>query len=169
MGVMNLMSAFGMKLSGLIKLKPGHGAVIEGNDFVLDALEMLPPPRIQGRLTAISVGAGVITQTFGPAPGQDVQALRAPVAGSPNYMYFRHGALRFGKLTMADADLLILDDNPANAFDFSLDRYNDQLVAGYSRSTAALGLVVHMPDFRTLGRSDSASVRLRPVSRVHTR
>ncbi|MEP7346552.1 MAG: hypothetical protein ABI877_14875, partial [Gemmatimonadaceae bacterium] len=74
-------------------------------------------------------------------------------------MYFRNGTLRFGKLTMADADLLILDKDPANVFDFSLDRYNDQLVAGYSNSTAALGLIVHMPDFRTLGHKVSSRAK----------
>jgi hypothetical protein len=75
-------------------------------------------------------------------------------------MYFRHGTLRFGKLTMVNADLLIVDQDPASIFDFSLDRYNDQLVAGYSKSTASLGLVVYMPDLRTLDlkRGAAASV-----------
>ncbi len=156
MGVTNAMKFFGVELGGLIKLQPGHGASIDGNDFILDALEILPPPRIRGRLTGIQVGSGVITQTFSPTPGQDIRPLRPLDAGTPNYMYFRHGRLRFGKLTMDDADLLIVDRDPANVFDFSLDRYNDQLVAGYSKSTTALGLVVHMPDFRTLGRTARA-------------
>ncbi len=67
-------------------------------------------------------------------------------------MYFRGGALRFGKLTMADADLALVDQEPKSPFDFSLAGYNDQLVAGYSKSTQALGLVVHMPDFASLKR-----------------
>ena len=110
-------------------------------------------------------------QSFGPAPGQDVRSLREPAAGAPNYMYFRHGTLRFGKLTMVNADLLIVDANPANTFDFSLDRYNDQLVAGYSKSTAALGLVVHMPDFRTLGLKPRAAAgvpKIQPPSAAPT-
>ena len=157
MGVTNAMKFFGVQLGGLINLQPGHGASIDGNDFILDALEILPPPRIRGRLTAISVGSGVINQTFSPTPGQDVQPLRSIEASTPNYMYFRNGTLRFGKLTMQNADLLIVDQEPANVFDFSLDRYNDQLVAGYSKSTTALGLVVHMPDFRTLGSTTRAA------------
>ena len=153
MGVTSAMKLFGVQLGGLIKLQPGHGASIDGNDFILDALEILPPPRIRGRLSSIAVGPGGIDQTFSPSPGQDLQPLRSLEAGTPNYMYFRNGKLRFGKLTMSDADLLIVDGDPANVFDFSLDRYNDQLVAGYSKSTTALGLVVHMPDFRTLDRT----------------
>jgi hypothetical protein len=149
-GVTNLMDFFGVELANVIKLKAGRGASIEGNDFILDPEAILPPPQIRGHLTRIAVGDGVIEQTFSAEPGQDVRPLRAPSAQTPNYMYFRHGTLRFGKLTMVNADLLIVDQDPANTFDFSLDRYNDQLVAGYSKSTEVLGLVVHMPDLRTL-------------------
>ncbi len=149
-GVTNIMDFFGVELANVIKLKGDRGATIDGNDFILDPEAILPPPQIRGRLTRIAVGNGAIEQTFSAQPGQDVTPLRTRPARTPNYMYFRHGTMRFGKLTMVDADLLIVDDDPANVFDFSLDRYNDQLVAGYSKSTAALGLVVHMPDLRSL-------------------
>lgn len=149
-GVTNIMDFFGVELANVIKLKAGRGASIEGNDFILDPEAILPPPQIRGHLTSIAVGNGEIRQTFSARPGQDVRPLRAPSAETPNYMFFRHGTLRFGKLTMVNADLLIVDQDPANTFDFSLDRYNDQLVAGYSKSTGVLGLVVHMPDLRTL-------------------
>lgn len=48
---------------------------------------------------------------------------------------------------MTDADLEIIDGNPRTPFDFSLDEYNRQLVAGYSRNTPSHGLIVHMPDY----------------------
>ncbi|HEX9562414.1 MAG TPA: hypothetical protein VF981_00515 [Gemmatimonadaceae bacterium] len=165
-GVTNAMKFFGVSLNSLVKIPAGRGASIDANDFLLDPLAILPPPRIRGHLTGIAVGDGEIRQTF-RAPGVNVTPLRAPAAGTPNYMYFRHGTLRFGKLTMTNADLLIVDADPGNTFDFSLDRYNDQLVAGYSKSTSALGLVVHMPDFRTLRRkaglaADSTTAPVRP-------
>jgi outer membrane protein OmpA-like peptidoglycan-associated protein len=62
-------------------------------------------------------------------------------------MYYRGGTLRFGKLTMNDADLKIIDADPKNPFDFSLDHYNAQLVAGTSKNTPNFGLVVYMPDY----------------------
>jgi hypothetical protein len=159
-GVTNVMDFFGVELANVIKLKAGRGASIDGNDFILDPEAILPPPQIRGHLTRIAVGNGQIQQTFSARPGQDTKPLRAPTAQTPNYMYFRHGTLRFGKLTMVNADLLIVDQDPASIFDFSLDRYNDQLVAGYSKSTASLGLVVYMPDLRTLDlkRGAAASV-----------
>jgi hypothetical protein len=37
-----------------------------------------------------------------------------------------------------------VDARPAPWFDFSLDRYKEQLVAGYSKTLSDLGLEVHM-------------------------
>jgi hypothetical protein len=61
-------------------------------------------------------------------------------------MYFRGGKLRFGKLTMTDTDLALIDEDPKDPFDFNLDRYNDQRVAGYSKNTPSHGLKTFMPD-----------------------
>jgi hypothetical protein len=64
--------------------------------------------------------------------------------------------VRFGKLTMADTDLELLDADPADSFDFSLDHYNEQLVAGYSKSNKQGGLCVHMPDYSKVNRPAAA-------------
>lgn len=37
---------------------------------------------------------------------------------APNYMCYRGSVLRFGKLTMVDADLQIADADPKDPFDF---------------------------------------------------
>jgi hypothetical protein len=153
--VRGLMRFFGVHVAGLITLRPGYGARIDQDDFLLDPTGILPPPRIQGRLSAIQVEPGRIAQTFGGA--DSTAPLHPPDGAASNYMYFRGGTLRIGKLTMADADLEILDDDSSNPFDFSLNHYNDQLVAGYSKNTADRGLIVHMPDFRTLGTGASAA------------
>ena len=47
--------------------------------------------------------------------------------------------LRFGKLTISDADLVLTDMNPSDPLDFYLDHYKDQLVAGYRKTTPAFG------------------------------
>ena len=74
-------------------------------------------------------------------------------------MYFQGATLRFGKLTMMNTDLLILDDDPSDPFDFFLDRYNDQLVAGYNRNTRDHGLIVYMPDKGEIGSKDATTGR----------
>ena len=76
---------------------------------------------------------------------------------------------QFRKLAMHLADLLIVDANPTTPFDFSLARYNAQLVAGYSQSTSTLGLVVHMPDLRSLARTGRAPANAPTHARATTR
>jgi hypothetical protein len=65
-------------------------------------------------------------------------------------MSYRGAQLRFGKLTMGDTDLVLIDMDPRDPLDFYLDHYKDQLVAGYSRTTPQFGLRVFIPDFNKL-------------------
>jgi hypothetical protein len=53
---------------------------------------------------------------------------------------------------MTATDLELVDMDPSDPFDFSVEHWNDQLVAGYSKTTAARGLKAHMPDYNDLGR-----------------
>ena len=152
-GVRRLMRLFGLELEELAKVEPGRGVRIEGDDFLLDPTAILPPPRTRGRVTRLVVGNGRVGQTFGGA--EPAVPLAQPGSDSANYMYFQGGSLRFGKLTMANTDLLILDDDPSDPFDLFLDGYNDQLVAGYNRNTPDYGLIVHMPDRGDLKRTEA--------------
>jgi hypothetical protein len=149
-GVRRMMRFFGLQLDELAKIKPGHGVRIVDDDFFLDPTAILPPPRTRGRVTRLVVGNGKIVQTFGGS--EPAHRLTDAGVDSANYMFFRGAVLRFGKLTMAGTDLLILDDDPTDPFDFFLDRYNEQLVAGYNRNTPDHGLIVHMPDLGDIGR-----------------
>jgi hypothetical protein len=63
--------------------------------------------------------------------------------------------LRFGKLTMDDTDMRLIDADPADPFDFFPDHYEDQLVAGYSKTTATGGLLVYMPDYGKISKPPS--------------
>jgi len=108
-------------------------------------------PAVEGRVGRVEVTDSEIVQTFRPADGHAPDPLVLPIPKTPNYMFFRGGVLRFGKLTMDDTDLFIQDAAPEDPFDFWLDRYNDQLVGGGSRNTRDHGLIVVMPDFAKLG------------------
>ena len=60
--------------------------------------------------------------------------------------------MRFGRLTMTDTDMRLIDADPSDPFDFFPDHYNDQLVAGYSKTTASGGLLVYMPDYNKISK-----------------
>ena len=150
-----LMGLLGIEMDDMVKIQAGRGIVVEDNDFILDPQQMLPPPRIRGNVSSVRIEGDQVIQVFGTgaAPGRRL----CPYASYRNYMYFRGGNLRFGKLTMADADLALIDQDAKDPFDFSLERYNDQLVAGYSKNTPSRGLKTFMPDANDL-RAKTAAV-----------
>jgi hypothetical protein len=132
----------------LVRVEPGHGIRVEGNDLLLDASQLLPPPAFHGRLTAVRIERGALVEVFGNGVARPI----SPAASAKNHIYWRGGQLAFGKLTMTDTDLELVDDDPRDPFDFSVDRWNEQLVAGYSKTTSDRGLRAHMPDYNDLHR-----------------
>jgi hypothetical protein len=143
-----LMEMFGLHLQRLVDLKGARGVRLEKNDFVLDPAGLLPPPTAHGTLSAVEVNDTAIVQIFKSPQGGPAKPLEPPEVKARNFMYYRGSVLRFGKLTMNNTDLQIIDGDPRDPFDFFLDRYNQQLTAGYSRNTPDHGLIVVMPDFR---------------------
>lgn len=163
-----LMRAVGVDLEELLDLRRAEGVYAEGNDLVLDPAAVLPPPAIRGQLTAVRVEDEELVQVFG-APGDTTWRIREqptpPDPAADNYMFYRGGMLRFGKLLMVRADLQIVDADPDDHFDFFLEHYKAQLVAGYSRTLPDFGLKVYMPDYAALGRGGSS---VRPTDRRAT-
>ena len=145
---------FGLELERLVKVNASTGVTIDGDDLLLDPERLLPPPRIKGRLTRVWIENGVVVQQFGTA---SKRALTPPNGRFANYMYYRGGTLRFGKLTMVDTDMVLVDADQKDPFDFSPEKYNDQLVAGYSKNTRSHGLIVYMPDLADLARRPQSS------------
>jgi len=143
-----LLKAFGIELDSLLKVDPGRGVSVDHNDLLLDATKLLPPPAMHGTITAVRVEHDMMVQVFGSGAPQSL----SPPATSKNHIYWRGGQLRFGKLTMTDTDLELIDEDPKDPFDFSVDRWNAQLAAGYSKVTPERGLKAHMVDFNDLKR-----------------
>jgi hypothetical protein len=65
-------------------------------------------------------------------------------------MHYRGNVLRFGRLTMRDTDLRLVDADARDPFEFSPSAYVKQLVAGYSKNAADGSLRVYMPDLDDL-------------------
>jgi hypothetical protein len=147
-----LLQLFGLKLDDVLDIKKRRGVDVQDNDIVLAPGQILPPPEIVGRLTRVSVQGNRLVQTFeDPRKGRPAPLTR-PSPAARNYVYFGGGTITFGKLTMRDADLQLIDADPADPFDFFPARYNSQLVAGYSKNTPAKGLKTYMPDFDDLNK-----------------
>jgi hypothetical protein len=146
--VKGLMDLLGIDIADVINAKKIQGVALEKDDLLLDPAEILPPPRIRGKVTAVRIQGNEIVQVFGMP-----QAASFASAISGNYMAYRDNELRFGKLTMHDTDMILIDMDPQDPFDFYLDHYKDQLVAGYSKTTPTFGLRVFMQDHNKLKKS----------------
>ena len=142
--VKGLMKVLGLDMAKLINTRKTRGITVDENDLIMDPSAALPPPKIRGRITSVAIVGDSIVQTFGKPSSV------APTRPPSNYMAYRGGILTFGKLTMKDADMRLVDADAADVFDFYPDHYNEHLVAGYSKTTASGGLIVYMPDYSKL-------------------
>ncbi len=145
--VQGLMKLFGLDMAKVINTRNTRGFSVDDNDVILDPTLMLPPPKMRGRITAIRVQGDEIVQIFGnQKPGLPAASQHS------NYIAYHGGVVRFGRLTMTDTDMRLIDADPSDPFDFFPDHYNDQLVAGYSKTTASGGLLVYVPDYNKISK-----------------
>ena len=150
-----LLGFFGLELDDIVNLKEKRGLDVQENDILLSPEQVLPPPRMHGRVVKAMLRGDRLVQTLGGAAPS--KPLRKPSARARNYIYFGGGEIRFGKLTMHDADLQLIDSDPRDPFDFYPARYDAQLVAGYSKNTPQHGLMTFMPDYSDLPNSRRAA------------
>ena len=143
--VKGLMGLFGIDLGGLIKEGKVPGVQAQEDDLILDLEQILPPPHIEGKVVSVRIEGEEIVQTFGGPDARPVKNIRAG-----NYMAYKNNRLRFGKLVMNDVDLILIDMDPNDPFDFYLEHYKEQIAAGYSKTTLDSGLRVFMKDFNKL-------------------
>jgi len=143
--VKGLMDLFGVDLGGLVKEGKVPGVQAQEDDLILDLEQILPPPHIEGKVVSVRMEGEKIIQIFG---GSDVKPVKSIRTG--NYMAFKNNRLRFGKLVMNDADLILIDMDPNDPLEFFLDHYKEQLSAGYARITPDSGLRVYIKDYNKL-------------------
>ncbi len=137
----SLLGGLHLKLADLVQSKPIPGVQVENNDIIFNTEQLLPPPHIRGQITTISVNPPDIEVIYGNAPNDE-----AKLAQWHNFLRLSGGAIDFGKLTMHNVDLTMIDISKDAWFDLDLVNYQAQLVHGYTRMTEQAGLEIFMPD-----------------------
>lgn len=141
--VKGLMDLLGENIAKLINTKKVRGVRAEKDDLILNPEELFPPPHIHGKLTSVAVRGTEVSLKYG-----DPFVPWLKVSG--NYMAYRGARLRFGKETMTDTDLMLIDMDPQDPLDFFLDHYWGQLAAGYTKITPTFGLRTYCRDYNKL-------------------
>jgi hypothetical protein len=148
--VKGLMDILGLDTANLIDTKKLTGIATDKDDLILDPQQILPPPKMHGHLTDIKIENGALWLVFASVDQKERRGAISLPCSARNFEYFKGGSVRFGKITMSDTDLELMDSDPSDPFDFSIDHYMEQLVAGYSKMTRQGALCVHLPDFNKL-------------------
>lgn len=133
-----LLHTIGLHMSDLVDVRHARGLTLDKDDIIIDAVPLLPPPAVDGRLADVHVDGGELIERFA---GDSTRAIDTTQAG---YLHFIGGRLRFGRLLMSGTDLRIVSTEPHGPFDVNLPHYSQQLVAGFSQTTATGGLIAHL-------------------------
>ncbi len=139
-----LLGRFRVTLADFLPAQSLPGVQVTGNDIFFDPIKLLPPPHIRGQLTSVRVVNPDLEEVYGDAQDE------AHVEQWRNFLRLKGGSLDFGKLTMHDVDLIMIDISNDAWFDLDLAHYQDQLVNGYTRITPQAGLQIFMPDLDEL-------------------
>lgn len=128
-------------LENMISLPPNKSLMFEDNRLMVKPFGLFPPPRIDGKMSDVTIeDDGIRLRFAGPS-------IPAPEASAPNYVYLKGGTSQFGRFRMVDTDILILDQNPANSFVFSLLHYAEMIPRSKVEVHDTKSVRVTMPDF----------------------
>lgn len=144
--VKGLMDALGLDMDSLVSQKGLHGMSVDKDSFLIDPQSAFPAPQIRGKLTTVRISGGMLVIAFGGGRPQ------FPHPPARNFIAMHGGTLRYGRDTMSDADLTMIDSTPADPFDFYLHDYWCQIVAGSIKATPSQGWIVHVLDYAQLPR-----------------
>jgi hypothetical protein len=137
-----LLKTFRIGVGDLVDPKGSKGVEVEGDDIYLDPEQLLPAPQKRGTLTDVHIAkTGDIVEVYGSAKPEILKTKEWR-----NFIRLRGGTLEFGKLTMHNADIVMVDTSRDAWFNFDLSRYQEQIVNGYTRMTPQAGLQIFMPD-----------------------
>ena len=136
-----LLGGFHIQLSDLVHATDMPGISVADNDIFFDTQKLLPPPHIHGQLTSVRVVVPDIEVVYGAAKVDQTK-----LAQWHNFLKLSGGTIDFGKLTMHNVDLTMIDASTDPWFDLDLVNYQAQLVNGYTRMTPQAGLEIFMPD-----------------------
>ncbi|MEZ2348083.1 hypothetical protein [Terriglobus sp. RCC_193] len=136
-----LFGLFHLKLDDLMPKTSIAGMQASGDDIYLDTQTLLPPPHIHGHITSVQLLNDRVRVIYGGATESEEQ-----LAQWHNFLRLSGGTVSFGRLTMQQADLTLVDAASDEWFDLDLANYQTQLVYGTMRTTPQAGVEMYMPD-----------------------
>ena len=136
-----IMAGLHIDIKDIMGTSPMAGVELSGNDIFLDTTKLTPPPHIRGQPTRVTLVKPDLILVYGNSDTDE-----SKLAQWHNFLRLNGGTVSFGKLTMHNADLTLVDASDDAWFDLDLVNYQAQLTNGFSRITPQQGLEMFMPD-----------------------
>lgn len=139
-----LMKLIGLEMAKLLKMKEEKGLIMDGNEIIMDPSKLYPPPALIGHVTVAAVRNNMlhIEMDDGKArPWPEV-----PVTNTRSQLLMWGGDVLINAVLNLNAKMQVLDATPATPMVFALDRYREQLEAGFVIPTRAGHLIAYVPD-----------------------
>ncbi|HEY6412664.1 MAG TPA: hypothetical protein VIX42_03190 [Edaphobacter sp.] len=150
-----LMGGLHIDIKDVMSTSPMPGVEVSGNDIFLDTTKLTPPPHIRGHPTSVTLAKPDLVLVYGNSNTDE-----SKLAQWHNFLRLSGGTVDFGKLTMHNADLTLIDASDDPWFDLDLVNYQTQLTNGFSRITPQAGLEMFMPDLDGRQKKPNAKVTL---------
>jgi hypothetical protein len=136
-----VLDALGLSMENLVSQKGLHGMSVDGDSFLVDPQTALPPPQIRAKLTGVRISGQSLVISIGQgAPTLSPRPWK-------NYIALRGGSVKYGRDEMFDTDLTMIDTTPGDPFEFYLDRYWRQMVAGTIKTLPDRAWRAFLPDY----------------------
>lgn len=139
-----LMGLFGLEMAKLLKMKEEKGLIMQGNEILMDPAKLYPPPSLLCKITKVAIANGAMHLEMDD--GQSRPWPELPVMNSKSTLLMWGGDVLINSSLSLNSKMQILDATPQTPMVFALDRYREQLEAGFVVPSRAGHMIAYVPD-----------------------
>jgi hypothetical protein len=144
-----IMDLFGIETQKLINLNEQRGLKLVGNSILMYPSRLFPPPTMNGKVFRVETENDALHIYFDDGTKLKRPPLPIQEGIYKNYKHIYGGAIRMmGNETHEDTNILMIDMNQSNPFEFYLSEYYNHSIAGQVQMLNRKGsLINYMPDY----------------------
>jgi hypothetical protein len=150
-GIMDLL---GIQTQKLLTLNEQRGLKMVGNSILMYPGRLFPPPIMNGKVVRVETENDKLNMYFDDGTRLARPPLPVPEGTFKNYKHIYGGAIRMiGNEVHENANLMMVDMNQSNPFDFYLAEYYNHAMAGQVKIINRNGALINfMPDYNDIPR-----------------
>lgn len=152
--VKSLLDLVNVTTGKLIALDEKRGLKLDGNAIIMYPGRLFPPPIMNGRVVRVETENNKLTIIFDDGTKYNRPALPVDEPSYKNYQHVYGGAVRLlGNETHENSNILMVDMDQSNPFDFYLGMYQEQSTSGLVKLLNRTGALINfMPDYTDVSR-----------------